>query len=150
MTFPSSYGTTASLQKAWETATDAAATIKQRSQALNDQSAAGAIGASYIVDTLVLFANHRDLLTAAAAVPGISVYAQSQSGNTNIAADFSAVLAAMDAARDWVVANFPKDGGGFLLERTFNAEGRWVERQFTTAVLAPFRALLQALIATID
>lgn len=150
MTFPSSYGTTASLQKAWEIATDAAATIKQCAQSLNTQSNAGAVGASYLVNSLVLLANHRDLLTAAAAVPGISAYAQSQSGNTDIASDFNAVLAALDAARDWVIANFPKDGGGFLLERTFAADGRWTERQFTTAALAPLRALLQTLISTID
>lgn len=150
MTFPSSTGATKSLDDAWRNATNTAAAIKQRAQAIVTQSAAGNVGASQIMDMLVFFADAKVILQTSAAVPGIAAYAQTQSGNANIAAEFSAMTTQLDATRDWVINNFPKDGSGFLLERTLAADGRWVDRQFSAATLAPFRTVLNALIATID
>lgn len=150
--FPSATGTKASLDKAWTSATETAAMIKQRAQAVRDLSAAGNIGASMITDMLVLFADCKLALNKAAAVPGIASYAQTQvnDGTFNVSSAFATMVAQLDAVRDWAISNYPKDGNGYLLDRTLGADGRWIDRQFSTATLASFRAQLDALIATID
>jgi len=152
MAFPSATGTTASLGNAWEKATQTASMIKQRAQAVRAASAAGSIGASQILDMLVLFAQCKTTLTAAAAVPGVAAYAQEQVNNPalDVAGAFSAMVTQLDATRDWVTTNFPKDGSGYLLDRTLGEDGRWIDRQFSSATLATFRTVLDALIATID
>jgi hypothetical protein len=150
--FPSSSGTKASLQKAWDAAIGAAAMIKQRANQLRNQSVAGNVGASIILDTLILFADQKVTLQASATLPGIVSYAQTQvqDGAFDIAGSFTAMISAVDTARDWCIANFPKDANGYLLERTLDANGRWVDRQFTTADLATFRVTLNAIVAAID
>jgi hypothetical protein len=90
-----------------------------------------------------------DQFDAYAAVPGLATYAQAQTGNANIAADYTTMRAAIVAARDWVVTNFPKSGG-FLLAQNILASGRQTLRVFTSAETAALQTLLNTLIATID
>ena len=151
--FPSTVGTKPdTLANAWERARQIAGSIKTRAQSARDQSLAGPLGSSAILNFLVMLAESRVLLMRYAAVPGLAAYAQAQVNDPslNVATEFNNLVAQMDACRDWVIANFPKDGLGYLLAVQFNVEGRTVDRQFSTATLAGFRTQLDALIGTID
>ena len=155
MAFPSSTGTVQdSLAQAWATARSTASSIKSRAQGLSTQAAAGNIGSSAILDFATYLADARLVLVKASQTGGIAAYAQAQvNDNTlNVAAEFSAMMDTLDGVIAWVVANFPKDGNGFLLARTFQAgsTGRTVDRQFTPAQTASLRTTLDALIATIN
>ena len=155
MSFPSATGTVQdSLAQAWATARSTASSIKSRAQALSTQAAAGNIGSSAILDFATYLADARLVLVKASQTGGIAAYAQAQiNDNTlNVAAEFTAMMDGIDGTIAWVVANFPKDGSGFLLARQFQAggTGRTVDRQFTPAQTASLRTTLDALIATIN
>lgn len=152
MAFPSTAGSIPqTLSVAWETARAVAGTIKLQTQSLRTQSAQGNVGASQILNHLTFLADQKVRLQAIAALPGIAAYAQEQVNDPtlNVATEFNAMVAAMDGVRDWVIANFPASGG-FLQAQSFQADGRTVDRQFSTATLATYRTQLDALIATIN
>lgn len=152
MAFPSTSGTNpVTLANALGTAMSVASYVKAQSQSLRDRSASAAIGSSSILGYLTILADARLQLVAVSALAGIAAYAQAQLGdsNLNIATEFTNMLAAMDAVRDWVKTNFPSSGG-YLQAVQFQADGRTVDRQFDTATLATFRAQLDSLIATIN
>jgi hypothetical protein len=155
MAFPSSTGTVQdSLAQAWATARNTASSIKGRAQALSTQAAAGSIGSSAILDFATYLADAKIALTKAAQTGGIAAYAQAQINDPNIdiAAEFTAMMGAIDTTTAWVVDNFPKDGSGFLLARSFQAgsTGRTVDRQFTPAQTATLRTALDALADAIN
>jgi hypothetical protein len=139
---------------AWQVIRTTAANIKTRSTALNTQSLAGNVGASVLLDYLDWLLDRRADLAAYASTPGLAVYAQDQvnSPSLNITTEFNAMTDAIDDLRDWMIANFPQNGTGtaYLQSHTFDANGRKVDRQFSTAALATFRTNLQAVIATIS
>jgi hypothetical protein len=153
MAFPSAGGTKAnSLADAWDRVRAVAAAVKRSAQNLNTLSLAGPIAGTSIVRFCGDLADARDTFTQLAAVSGLGAYAQEQVADPalNIANEFTAMLNAIDSTRTWITTNFPKDGGGFLLAVSFDANGRTVERTFDTATLAGFRTQLAALISTID
>jgi hypothetical protein len=152
MAFPSTAGSIPqTLSVAWEHARAIAGSLKQATQSLRTQSAQGNVGASQILNHLTFLADQKVRLQGIAALPGIAPYAQAQVNDPglDVAASFSAMIAAIDGVRDWVIANFPA-ASGFLQAQSFQADGRTVDRQFTPAMLATYRAQLDALIATID
>lgn len=153
MAFPSTTGTKPdTLANAWEGARGVAAQVKSRAAGLKAQSLAGDVGSSAILDFVTGLADAKVLLTRYAAAPGLAAYAQAQVNDNalDVAASFTAMSTQIDACGAWVIANFPKDGSGYLLAKQFNGGGRTVDRQFNTASLAGFRTQLDALIATID
>jgi hypothetical protein len=153
MAFPSDGGTLKfGLAEAWQGIRRAATQLKQASEQVNAASLAGPITSRTILNYVVFLADKRDEIVAYAAVPGLNAYAQEQVDDTelDIGAEFVAMRNALDAARDWIVANFPKDGNGWLLAQSITAQGRLTERTFSTAALAVFRTQLQGLIAAID
>jgi hypothetical protein len=153
MAFPSSVGTKSdSLADAWERARAVASSVKQQAQNLNALSLAGPVAGPSIIRFCGDLADARDVFTRLAAVPGLGAYAQEQVADPalNVANEFNAMVAAIDATRTWITANFPKDAGSYLLAVSFDANGRTVERTFDSAALAGFRTQLAALIATID
>lgn len=87
-----------------------------------------------------------------AAVPGLAAYAQAQQSDPayNIAAEFTTMRDAMVAARDNLIAMFPKDGNGFLLYQTLNADATFGYRNFTAAQVAPAVAQMDSVIAAIN
>jgi hypothetical protein len=150
MAFPSTAGSTPeALSAAWVSAMAIAGSIKTDSQAVRDQSLAGNVGSSRILDHLTFLADQKIRLQQIAALPGIAAYAQAQTGDANVAAEFTAMISAMDGVRDWVIANFPVVST-FLQAKTFQADGRTTDRQFSTAALANYRTQLDTLIATIN
>jgi hypothetical protein len=153
--FPSSSGTRQqSLVQAFGTLRDVAASVKSRSASLNAACAAGNVGSGALLDYATYLADAKLSLQAASSVSGIAAFAQEQIGDAtfDIVASFTAMMAQIDATTAWFIANFPKDGSGFLLAKTFAAanNGRTQDRQFTPAQTAGLRTVLDALIATID
>ena len=128
-----------------------AANIKQYAIRRKSDMEIGSVGSTTIFDVAINVRDARNRLAAMAAVPGIAAKAASLKGvdEALIAADFNAMLAAMDNIVAWVAANFPKDANGFLLSQTLSADGP-IDRQFTTTQTATFRTQLDSLIAAID
>lgn len=129
-----------------------AATVKREAEALRASSLVGSVGSSAILGWMTRLADYRAELVRYAATPGLAAYAQAQINDPalDIVAEWNAMRTQMDAARDWAIANFPKDGSNWLLASQLNVHGRTMDRQFSTASLAAFRTQLDALIATID
>lgn len=153
MAFPSDSGTLKfGLAEAWQGIRRCATQVKQHSQSVNDASLAGAITSRTILNLVVFLADKRTEMATYAAVPGLAAYAQEQvdDDQLSISTEYAAMLTALDATRDWIVTNFPKDTDGYLLSRMLTAQGQVSERTFTTASLATFRTQLQGLIANID
>ena len=91
-------------------------------------------------------------LNTAKTIPGIAAYAQAQLNDPalDVAAEFTAVVDAIETLRVWIVANFPVGTGGALLYHTLNeSTGELVNMQFTVAQLATFRSEADVLLATI-
>jgi hypothetical protein len=153
MTFPSDGGTFKfGLDEAWRGLRRAATQLKQASEQVNTASLAGPIASRMILTYVSFIADKRAEIVAYAAVPGLAEYAQGEVNNPalDIQAEYVSMRNALDAARDWIVTNFPKDGNGWLLAQSITAQGQLTDRTFSTAALAVFRTQLQALIATID
>lgn len=125
--------------------------VKSLSATLRQASAAGAIPSSQIIDYMARVADLRDRLSTLSATPGLGDYAKTakQKAALDVAAEFTATLAQIDATRAWIVANFPKAADSSLSERKFDGAGRTVQNNFTTAALAGLRTQLSALEATI-
>jgi hypothetical protein len=153
--FPSSSGTRQqSLVQALGTLRGNAGAVKSRAVALNTACAAGNVASSVLLDFATFLADSKTVMQTASAIPGLAAYAQEQISDAtfDIAASFTAMMAQIDATTTWFIANFPKDGNGFLLAKTFTGDnsGRAQDRQFTPAQTATLRTVLSALIATID
>lgn len=155
MTFPSTTGTKQdSLAVAWARARDTAAGIKNQATNLRTASVNGNVGASAILSFATYLADAKLILVRSSSTGGIGAYAQSQinDGTIVVATEFNNMMTTLDSVIAWIIANFPKDGSGFLLAVQFAADnsGRTTDRQFSTAALANFRTTLDTLIATID
>lgn len=153
--FPSSRGTRQeNVDQAWLRARDLAASVKLRSVELSAAALAGSIPSSRILGYATFLADTKIRLQAVASVSGIAAYAQTQIADPtfDVALSFTDMVNAITAVQNWVVANFPKDGNGFLLAQTFNPDnsGRTQERAFTPAQTATLRTVLDSLTATIN
>ena len=86
-----------------------------------------------------------------AAIPGIAAYAQAQFDDPtyDVAANFTAMVNALNAVVAWVMANFPKDTGGFVQAYTLAANGDRVPVTFTSVQTAGLASALNTLIASI-
>ncbi len=155
MAFPSSGGTHQDdLLFLWRQARVVTRQIKDQASSLRATSAVGSLQANSILGFSAFLYSMRVQLQAAASAVGMNAFAQNQIGDAtiNIATEFTAMLTQIDSVIAWIIANFPKDGNGFLLAQTFNADnsGRTVDRPFTTIQMAGFRAVLDGLVASID
>jgi hypothetical protein len=153
--FPSSSGSRQqSLVQAFATLRGLAGAVKSRSVVLNTACAAGNVGSTALLDFAVFLADCKATMQAASSVPGLAAYAQAQINDPtfDIAASFVDMMTQINSTSAWFVANFPKDGSGFLLAKSFTGDnsGRTQDRQFTPAQTATLRTVLNALIATID
>lgn len=101
-----------------------------------ERSAAGPIVATVIIDTFINLTGEKTALQAAAQAPGLAEYARQQKANQDldIAAEFTAVIAAVDSVLAWIDSNFPQDANGFLLRETWGPSGP-MDRTFTSAPL---------------
>lgn len=155
MAFPSNIGTVPrDLSSMWTSARETSGQVKLSATSMRSACLAGNVGSTSILDFITDLFSKRTMLAASAAVPGIAAYAQQQINNPGmvVATEFNTMMAAIDACLAWTLANFPKDGNGFLLGWTFQGDGsgRLVDRQFAPAETAAFRTALDTLIASIN
>jgi hypothetical protein len=153
--FPSNIGTSPeNVEAAWRRAREIAGTVKQRTNALSTASAAGSIPSTDILGYAQLLADAKTKLQAAASVSGIAAYAQEQIGDPtfDVVASFTDMMSGINGVIAWIITNFPKDGNGFLLAKTFTVDnsGRTQDRTFTPAQTATLRTTLASLAATIN
>ena len=101
------------------------------------------------VDTMRLF---NEQLNAEASIPGIGDYAKAQEDDPtyDVAAEFIALLALIDAVITEVVSTFPVDGSGFLLAYTISPDGTQIPRTFNVAAVADLRTALDAVVAGVS
>lgn len=143
-------GLTAS--EAFSTAKNLARGTKQTAQGAI-AAFAGTVNRDYVLALAINLREWRIGLAAAAAVPGVAQYARDQYDDQqyNVATEFTAMLAAIDAVIAAIHAGFPVDNtGGEAKEKVLNADGSITMRTFSAAQLASVTTLLQALDAAIE
>lgn len=153
--FPSNIGTRPeNVEQAWRRARELAGTVKQRTVALSSAAAAGSIPSTDILSFASLLADAKTKFQAIASVSGIATYAQDQIGDPafDVVASFNDMVLAINSVTTWMIANFPKDGSGYLLAKTFTADssGKTQDRMFTSVQTATLRTVLDSLAATIN
>jgi hypothetical protein len=84
--------------------------------------------------------------------PGIAAYAKAQEDDVayDVVAEFTAMLAAVDAVIQEIITTMPKDGSGFLLLNQFDVDGALIPRNFTAAQLANLRTLLDGVTSSVS
>lgn len=153
MAFPSNQGSHPNtLAQALTSISAIAGSIKSAATTLRASSVAGPVSSTNIIAYVGNLAAQRDQIAVLAATPGLAQYAKDQYANSglDIAAEYTALIARIDATVAWVTTNHPKAGSGEILERKWLPDGRTQSNTFDTAALATFRAQLDLLIAQID
>jgi len=81
--------------------------------------------------------------------PGIAEVARIERNDPlyDMVAEMAAWRATLVALRDWVVANFPKDGTGYLLYQQISGDATVTNRQLTAAAVSAVVPLVDAVIA---
>lgn len=125
-----------------------AAQIKAAAQNIRHQAAAGPIDGVRVVRLCETLVRQRAILAAKAQTPGLAEYAAAEMEVADIASEFTAMLAQIDATIAWVTGAMPQTGGYLDLE-TLNQDGTVTLRMFSTAQTGGLRTALDALIATI-
>jgi hypothetical protein len=124
-----------------------------RCRQFDDQIAAdGSVDSAFVLnDLLVCSLETRDAFNEVRTVPGIVAWARNEAGDQawNVVAAFTDALTKLDAITAAIVAEYPKDASGYLLDRTLNAQARIVWDKIpagsltqTVAAIAAFRATL--------
>lgn len=150
MAFPSNDGTV-SLEPVWAALQGHASRTKRKAQSLRTATLSPCT-AALILGTVRDIIAARDAMQAIASTPGLEAYGREQIGNPvlNLAAEYTAMIAAINAVRDWVFANIPKEAGtGYLLIETINTELTTTDREFSSVSLGGLRTVLDTLIAAI-
>lgn len=103
-----------------------------------------------ILDTFTILRQIRQRLNTLAGHPGLAQYARDQKNDQelDVVTEFTAMLAAIDAATGWIATNFPASGG-YLQAKTLGADGP-VDRTFTVASLSGLATVLQNIVNTIS
>lgn len=125
--------------------------IRQTAINVRAECAAGNVPSSRILNLFVFLKQERSAIVTASGTPGIVQFARDQknSGTLDVVVEFNAMIAAIDGTTDWIDANFPKDGSGFLLAQTLTGSGP-LDRTFTPAQTAGLRTQLDAVVASIN
>lgn len=142
---------TQTLSQAWEDAQNLARACKSATQQQRAAAVAGGVPASRLLHFERELRSVRDRLATIAALPGLAAYVTSQPDTPAgyvVSTEYTALRAQLVATIDWMRANFPKDAGGYLLERQWAADGP-SERTFTSAQLSGYVTQLDALLAAL-
>jgi hypothetical protein len=153
MAFPSATGSKEfDLERAWAHARQYAGMVKANAQNVRALSLAGTLPSANVLALVSFLADAKIEFARVSSVPGLAAYARAQVDDPalDIAAEFTNMVSTLDGTIGWIVTNFPKDAGGFLLAQTILASGRTQDRIFTAAATATLRTQLDALIAAIN
>jgi len=93
----------------------------------------------------------RDQLTAVKTVPGIAAHAKAQEDDAayDVGPEFNTLIAAVDAVVQNILATFPTDGSGYLLDRKLT-DGEYTYRDFAPAQLTTLKGLLDAIVNAVS
>ena len=128
-----------------------AASLRGGASALRNRITADTVNATHVLALAASIGNLIAAFNAAATTPGLEAYAREQINDPtlNIAAEFNTMVSAAQACLNWIIANFPKDGSGYLLAATMDANGQTVYRSFPASSLGGLATALDTLIAAI-
>ena len=106
--------------------------------------------ADQIYSLLRLLAQHRARLQEIAAIPGLADYARGQEADASydVAAEFVAVIAAVESTNVWMQAAIPVSSGYEQMYSRPNGIDL-IPRTFTSATLVPLVTRLQAIAAAV-
>ncbi len=149
MAFPAS---NQNLDNAYRAIKEAALQVKTQSQTMRTAAAGPGLSADRIVFYAQFLNTTKARMATLASTPGLPAYAQTQENNgaLDIAAEYNAMVAQINATMAWIGANFPEDASGYKLAFTLDANGVLTWRTFTAGSLSTFVTVLDALIATIN
>lgn len=123
--------------------------LRSRAQSAITKLAAGDVSSEYILNVQIDLHRSWQFLENRKSAPGISAYAQDVKGDgtLDVAAEFTAVQAAIVDARDWIENNWPEDS-------TWKRHFKFVDHEqsfnaFTSAQTSELRTLLTTLVNTI-
>lgn len=142
-------------REAFERAQSLAKRMKTDAQSVRTSSVAGTMGSSQALDLARKLYEYKTEFNVLKLVPGVQTYGQSMYEGTayNVATEFTAMLSALDDVTAWLLTNFPKTPTtNELRAELWNADnsGRTVDVVFTAAATAPFRTVLDSLIAAVE
>lgn len=120
--------------------------LKTYCQQVSDASAAGPISGNVAIQLHERLISDRARFIAIRDIPGIAAYVSAQEDDVtyNVATEFNAMVAAVEATRDWLIANVATTGWV-----TFSTSGV-ATKTFSSAATAGLRTQLAALMATIS
>lgn len=150
MAFPSNDGTV-SLEPVWAALMGQTSRAKRKAQSLHAASLSPCT-AALILNSVRDIVAARDAMQALVTTPGLEAYGREQINNPalDLVTEYNAMIAAINAVRDWVFANIPKEAGtGYLLIQTINSELATTDREFSGVSLGGLRTVLDVLIAAI-
>ena len=152
MSFPSSDGTRVPLGTALTQAVRIASHLRTTAESLRSAIAAGSVERRRVADLCDDYAAQDARLGIVAAQSGIVAYARGEFDDPalDLAAEFTAMRAALQAVITDIRTTFPRSASGALEERELDGSGRKVYRVFTGAQLAALDGLLATLIGAID
>ncbi len=141
------------LSRAYQLAKQNAAGLKTYATAAAARLAAGGTSED-VLNVLIQFVSYQRNLTAIQNTPGIASYAITQEDDPayDVVAEFTALLALIQAGIDLIVTTFPtQDVGGteYMLAYTLNADGSQTPRIFTPGNLAALRTNLSSIAAAV-
>lgn len=120
-------------------------------QSRSTQFAAGGVNSDNVLATFHDLRRARDELDQVKAIPGIADYAKAQENDAgyDVAAEFAALVTAVEAVMTEIQTSFPVDANGYLLEKQWAPDGTYTFRQFSAAQLATAKTLLDAVVAQV-
>lgn len=147
MAFPASQQT---VEDALSQIRRAAITLRRQIQSLRDESAAGVTNRADYINLQIAITRALQQWQQAAAVQGLSAYAQSQydDATLDIAAEYLAMKSAAESLRLWIFNNIPKQGDTPLLH-TIDIEGTLTNLTVSSAAAAGFRTEADTFLATV-
>jgi len=130
---------------------DRAMRIKAYCVEFNTKSAAGTMSVTSVEELMRQIASFATDARAAAAAPGLGDYAKAQYADAqiDIVAEYTAMIAAVEDALEWISLNMPKSGG-YVLKEQWAVDGSITQRQFTAADLKNLRDVVATVIAAIE
>jgi hypothetical protein len=139
------------------TAADAYQALRLQGKIVNDRAAqlqaqftSGQIDSQFLLDVLAVAVASIPEITQLAATPGLVAYAQQQLGTSvDLTAAVNSAIADLAALRDAIVAEYPKDTGGYLQDRTFNTSSQVQPVQIPAGNLPNTQAALTTFLASL-
>ncbi len=138
-------------ERGYEKAKDHAANLRQFAQGKVVQLASGG-NSTQILNILDSLIGYRLNLIDIQSIPGIAAYARTQEDDStyDVVAEFTALIALIEAGINDIVTTFPVDQSNFLLAEIFNIDGTRSPRNFTSSQLSGLVTVLTSIAAGIS